>query len=154
VSSSSKRDLVIVACAVSAGVHAALAPAHFQESFAEGAGFVAATVLLAAMVAALAFFPASRLVSIAVAFVFAGLLVSYVFAATTGIPLLHPDVEPVDGLAVDTTSVELFGLALAVDLGRRRVSGRVPLPAIALTVMVAVFSALVALALSTGHHHA
>jgi len=154
VSSSSKRDLLIVACAVSAGVHAALAPAHFQESFVEGAGFVAATAVLAVVVGALAFFPASRLVVIAAAFVFAGLLVSYSFAAATGIPLLHPDVEPVDGLAVDTKLVELFGLALAVDLGRRRGDGRLPLPAIALTVMVAVFSALVALALSTGHHHA
>ena len=152
--SSSKRDLLIGACAVSAGVHAALAPAHFQESFAEGAGFVAATALLAATVAALAFFPASRLVPIAAALVFAGLLVSYAFAATTGIPLLHPDIEAVDGLAVDTKIVELFGLGLAVDLGRRRVAGRVPLPAVALTVMVAVFSALVALAVSTGHHHA
>lgn len=89
-SSSSKRDLLIVACAVSAGVHAALAPAHFQESFVEGAGFVAATAVLAVVVGALAFFPASRLVVIAAAFVFAGLLVSYAFAAATGIPLLHP----------------------------------------------------------------
>jgi hypothetical protein len=60
----------------------------------------------------------------------------------------------VDGLAVDTKVVELLGLVLAADLRRRRVAGRVPLPAVALTLMVAVFSALVALALSSGHHHA
>jgi hypothetical protein len=154
VSSSSRRDLLIVACAVSAGVHAALAPEHFHESFPEGAGFVVATALLAALVGALAFFPASRPVSVVAALVFAGLLVSYAFAATVGIPLLHPEAEPVDGLAVDTKAVELLGLVLALDLGRRRVAERVPLPAVVLTVMVAVFSALIALALSGGHHHA
>lgn len=153
-SSSSKRDLLIVACAVSAGVHAALAPAHFHEAFAEGAGFVGATVVLAIVAGALAFFPANAVVPLAAALVFAGLLVSYAFATTTGIPVLHPAPEPVDGLAVDTKAVELFGLVLAADFGRRRVAGRVPLPAVALTVMVAVFSALVALALSSGHHHA
>ena len=153
-SSSTKRDLLIVACAVSAGVHAALAPAHFHESFVEGAGFVAATVALVSVVAALVVRPASRAVPISAAVVFAGLLVSYAAAATTGIPLVHPDTEPVDALAVDTKIVELLGLWLAVDLSRRRSGGRVRLPAVALTVMIAVFSALVAYALSGGHHHA
>ena len=112
-SATTRRDLLIVACAVSAGVHAALAPGHFHESFAEGAGFVAATVLLVAIVAALALRPASRKVAVVAAIVFGGLLVSYVLAATTGIPLLHPDGEPVDGIAIDTKLVELAGLALA-----------------------------------------
>jgi hypothetical protein len=149
-----RRDLLIVASAVSAGIHAALAPAHFHESLAEGAGFVAATVLLVGIVAALALRRATRGVAVVAALVFAGLLVSYVLAATTGIPLLHPDVEPVDGLAVDTKIVELAGLALAADLSRRRVTERVLLPALGLTVMIAVFSALAALMLAGGHHHA
>jgi hypothetical protein len=154
VSTSTRRDLLIVASAVSAGVHAALAPEHFHESVAEGSGFVAATVVLAAAVIALAFRRASRAVLMGTALVFAALLMSYVLAATIGIPVLHPEPEPVDGLALDTKIVELLGLALAVDLTRRRGAGRIPLPAVALTVMIAVFSALVALALSGGHHHA
>jgi len=44
-----ERDTVIVACAVSAGIHGALVPAHFHESVGAGLGFVAATVLLAAL---------------------------------------------------------------------------------------------------------
>ena len=34
-----ERDTVIVACAVSAGIHAALTPEHFDEGFGAGAGF-------------------------------------------------------------------------------------------------------------------
>ena len=44
-----ERDVVIVACAISAGVHAALAPEHFAEATGAGVGFVVATVLLAAL---------------------------------------------------------------------------------------------------------
>jgi hypothetical protein len=37
------RDVVILACAISAGIHGALAPKHFAEGVGAGAGFVAAT---------------------------------------------------------------------------------------------------------------
>ena len=145
-STSARRDLLVVACAVSAGVHAALAPAHFRESFAEGAGFVAAAALLAAVVGGLAVRPRSRAVTLAAALVFGGLLVSYLLATTAG-------VEAVDSLGIDTKLVELLGLALAVDLSRRRVTDRVMMPALVLTGMIAVFSALAALMLAGGHHH-
>jgi hypothetical protein len=153
-SSVAKRDLLIVACAVSAGVHAALAPAHFRQSFAEGAGFVAATAVLVLLVAGLAFRPATRAVPVAAAVVLVGLILSYALAATTGLPLLHPEAESVDALAADTKLVELAGLALAVDLGRRRATERLAAHAVALTVMIALFSALATLMLAGGHHHA
>ena len=44
-----ERDVVIVACAVSAGIHGALVPEHLDESMGAGLGFVVATVLLAAL---------------------------------------------------------------------------------------------------------
>ena len=34
-------------------------------------------------------------------------------AVTTGIPVLHPDVDPVEGLAVATKAVEAVGLVIA-----------------------------------------
>ena len=46
----------------------------------------------------------------------AGLLVAYAFAVTTGVPVLHPDTEPADGLGLATKAVELFGLLSAVRL--------------------------------------
>ena len=79
------RDALVVACAVSAGVHAALTPEHLREEPAAGA-------------------------------VLAGLLVLYAVAVTTGVPLLHPDVEPADGLGLVTKAVELVGLLAVVRL--------------------------------------
>jgi hypothetical protein len=42
--------------------------------------------------------------------------VSYGFAITTGVPVLHPDVEPVDGLALFTKAVEIAGLLASLSL--------------------------------------
>jgi hypothetical protein len=111
-----RRDLVIVACALSAGIHGALAPDHFAETTAAGLGFVAASVLLAALAVAVTLRPASPLPSAGAAAVLAGLLVSYVLAVTTGLPLLHPDPESIDGLGLATKAIELVGLLAAAGL--------------------------------------
>jgi hypothetical protein len=110
-----ERDVVITACAISAGIHAALTPDHLTEGAGAGAGFAVATVLLAAVAAEL-----TRTVSMAAlagaTALFAGLLVSYGFAVTTGLPLLHPHPEAVDGLALFTKAVEVLGLLAAASL--------------------------------------
>ncbi len=41
-----RTDLVILACASSAGIHAALVRDHFEEGTGAGLGFVAVTVVL------------------------------------------------------------------------------------------------------------
>ena len=110
-----ERDAVIIACAISAGIHAGLAPAHFAEGTAAGLGFAGATVLLAALAAALTWRP-STLALVSAVFVLAGLIGSYGLAVTSGLPLLHPAPEPIDGLAVFTKAVEAAGLAAAARL--------------------------------------
>jgi hypothetical protein len=115
-----RRDVVILACAVSAGIHGALAPVHFAEGAGAGLGFVASTVLLAALAVLLTARPASSLPLAGAAIVFAGLLGSYALATTIGLPLLHPQPEPVDGLALATKAFEVVGLATAVNLLWRR----------------------------------
>jgi hypothetical protein len=107
-----RTDAVIIACAISAGVHAALAPDHFRETIAASAGFVVAAVVLGALAVVLTRRP-TELAFAATAAVFAGLIVSYVLAVTTGIPVLHPDVDTVERLALATKAVEALGLALA-----------------------------------------
>lgn len=105
-------DVLILVCAVSAGIHGALVPEHFEEGTGAGLGFVAATALLAVLAVALTRAPTQPTL-LATAAVLAGLIASYALVITTGIPVLHPDVETVDGLALFTKAIEGLGLALA-----------------------------------------
>ena len=111
-----KGDVVILACAISAGIHGALVPTHFSEGAGAGVGFVAATIALAGLVVWLTLRPTSSRVLTAAAAVFLGLLASYAFAVTGGLPLLHPEPEPVDGLALATKAIEAVGLLAASTL--------------------------------------
>ena len=113
-----RRDVVILACAVSAGIHGALTPAHFAEG--TGVGFLVSTVLLASLAVVLTVRPASSLSLAGAVIVFAGLLGSYALATTTGLPLLHPQPEPFDGLALATKAFEAVGLVAATNLLWRR----------------------------------
>ncbi len=111
-------DLVILSCAVSAGIHAALVPQHFDEGIGPGTGFVLSAVVLAALAIGLTRRP-TPLALAASAAVFAGLLAAYALVVTTGLPVLHPETETVDGLALFTKVVEAMGLVGAlIALGR------------------------------------
>jgi hypothetical protein len=109
-----RGDVVILACAVSAGIHGALVPGHFDEGTGAGLGFAAATLVLAALVVWLTRQPESAGALAAAAAVFAGLIAAYALATTTGLPVLHPDPEPVDGLALATKAIEAVGLLAAL----------------------------------------
>ncbi len=111
-----RADVVIIACAISAGIHGALVPGHFAEGAGAGLGFAAATVSLAVVVLSLTRRPGSRAALGAAAALLAGLLASYALAVTTGLPVLHPAPEPVDGLALATKAIEAVGLLVATSL--------------------------------------
>jgi hypothetical protein len=114
-----RGDLVVLTCAISAGIHGALAPAHFEQGVGAGLGFAAATVALATLVLALTLRPGGTLAPAGATAVLGGLLASYALATTTGLPLLHPEPEPVDGLALATKAIELVGLLSAASLLHR-----------------------------------
>ena len=111
-----ESDVLIVACGMSAGIHAALVPDHFAEGTGPGLGFAVAAVVLTGFVVGLTYRPASDVGVAAAGLVLAGLIVSYALATTTGLPLLHPDVEPVDALALATKAIEAGGLLAAAHL--------------------------------------
>jgi hypothetical protein len=146
-------DIVVLCCAISAGVHAALVPAHFEEGAGPGLGFIAAAAAPALCALVLTRSP-SRTALLATAAVLGGLIVSYLLVIAHGLPVLHPEQEPVEPLAVWTKAIEGAGLVVAAGCVAR-VARPVPLP---LTLLVAAFSALVALAVSGGmdmtHDHA
>jgi hypothetical protein len=123
-----RGDIVILACAISAGIHGALVPGHFDEGIGAGLSFVAATVALAGLVVWLTWWPANPSALAAAAVTFAGLLASYALAITTGLPVLHPDPEPVDGLALATKAIEAAGLLAATSLLFRHVAVTIPQP--------------------------
>jgi hypothetical protein len=120
-----RTDLVILTCAISAGIHGALVRDHFQEGTGAGLGFVAATILLAVLAVVLTRKPGQAAL-LAAAAVFAGLIASYALVLTTGFPVLHPEPEAVDALALFTKAIEAVGLVLAASLLRR--------PSLAITV--------------------
>jgi hypothetical protein len=104
-----ERDVAIVTCAISSGIHAALTPAHYAESAGAGLGFLIAALGLAGLAVALTQRAGPRELSLT-ALTFAGLIGSYALAATSGLPVLHPDPESVDGLALATKAIEATGL--------------------------------------------
>ena len=115
-----RRDVVILACAISAGIHAALAPSHFSEGAGAGLGFAAATVVLALMTVVLTRYPLAELPLALAVLTLGGLIGSYAFAVATGLPLLHQEPEPVVGLALVTKAIEAAGLGAATTLLWRR----------------------------------
>ena len=110
-----ERDVVILACAISAGIHAALIPSHLEEGRAAAAGFAVSAALLGALAMAVTR-SARPLLFAGAGIVFGGLIASYALAVTSGVPVLHPHPEPIEGLAVFTKAVELLGLLAAADL--------------------------------------
>jgi hypothetical protein len=102
------RLLVIAACGASAGIHAGLAPHHWEESRAFGVLFVLAAIALAAVATAIAGWPEALFPLFAAAGLFASLIAAFVAAD-----------EPVDALAVITKAIEAAGLVLALVLVRR-----------------------------------
>lgn len=120
-----QRNAVVLACAVSAGIHGALVKEHFEEGAGAGLGFALATAALAVLAVVVPRRPSERAFAWTAA-VFAGLIAAYGLAVTTGVPLLHPEREPVDGLALFTKGVEAVGLLAAVALARRRLALALP----------------------------
>jgi hypothetical protein len=127
-SNSRTADLVVAACAISAGAHAALVPSHFDHEPQLGVAFVVAVLLLATVGGALVHTPSSARAAQSAALLFAGLIASYAAATTVGIPLLSVEPEAVDGVALATKFVEslglLFALKLSQPLGGRRSPAR------------------------------
>ena len=108
------RTLLLVAGAVSAGVHAGLAPEHLHEWPPLGAAFVAAATAGALLVAALVLRPESLWPPRILATLLGGLIVAYALTRLAALPPLDPDREPLDLLGVCTCVVEAAGLVAVV----------------------------------------
>lgn len=114
-------DFCAVACAASAGVHAALVVPHLHESVALAAAFAFAAAALAVAAIGQAIL-ASASADAAVAVLLLGVAVAYGLSRTTGLPVLAVPPEPFDALGVATSCVELAAAGVALRLLVRRSS--------------------------------
>jgi hypothetical protein len=110
--------LLVLAGAVSAGVHAGLAPEHLEEWPPLGAAFVAAAAAAVLAVVALVLRPASLWPPLALGALLGGLVVAYALTRLTALPPLDPEREALDLVGVCTCAVEALGVAAAMRLGR------------------------------------
>jgi hypothetical protein len=108
--------LLVLAGAVSAGVHAGLAPEHLHEWPPLGASFIVAAAAAALAVAALVLRPASPWPPRALGALLGGLVVAYALTRLAALPPLDPDRESLDLLGVCTVAVEALGVAAALRL--------------------------------------
>ena len=115
--------LLVLAGAVSAGVHAGLAPEHLHEWAPLGAAFVASAAATALAVAALVLRPASPWPRRALGVLLGGLVVAYALTRIAALPPLDPEREALDLVGVCTSAVEAFGVGAALRLSHAITSG-------------------------------
>jgi hypothetical protein len=113
------RNMLIAACAASAGLHAGLVPEHLGEEPRLGIAFVLATLLLLALTVALTTGIQPRLSSTVAAATLAALIVSYVLSRTAGLPWLVEDTEPFNVVGLLTQGIQGAGLLAALSLCHR-----------------------------------
>ena len=110
-------DVVILACAVSAGIHG---PRRGSLPGRNGSRDRLCRCNGSCRCRSHADAQAAQFAFVAAAAILIGLIASYGLAISTGVPVLHPDVEAVDGLALFTKAVEVIGAVAAASLVRRR----------------------------------
>ena len=111
---STTRPLVTaVACAVSAGVHAALVVPHLHESPLLASAFAGSVVALLAAALLLAGSPADVRTRRGAGLLLLLMCCAYVATRTTGLPVLAPEPEALDPVGVATQAVQLTGAAFA-----------------------------------------
>jgi hypothetical protein len=107
------RNVVLIACAASAGVHAGLVPSHLAESPSLGLAFAGAVGLLLALTVSLARAGEPRRRAAPAAAFLAVLIVAYALSRTVGLAPLEEHVETVDAIGVLTQGVQVAGLIAA-----------------------------------------
>ena len=114
---------LLAACAFSAGTHIALAPEHLGESALLGLSFLVAAVLLVALGLGAFTRPRSLRLPLLIALLSAALIAAYIASRSVGLPILHPESEPVDVVGVTTKAAELVALTLSLHLYRKNAVG-------------------------------
>jgi hypothetical protein len=107
------RRAIVLVCAASAGVHAALVPDHLREGGPRlGGAFVLSAVLTAVAAVALRRphrAAVTRATYLATGLMLLGTAAAYVLSRTSGLPFLIPDPEELDPIGAVITAAEVLG---------------------------------------------
>ena len=107
------RHAVVLVCAASAGVHAALVPDHLREGGPRLGGAFVLSAVLTALAAVVLRRPlqarAAGAAFLAAALVLLGTAAAYVLSRTSGLPFLIPDPEGLDPIGAVTSAAEVLG---------------------------------------------
>jgi hypothetical protein len=107
------RHAIVVVCAASAGVHAALVPDHLREGGPRLGGAFVLSAVLAALAAVALRRPQQAAVAkatyLATGLMLLGTAVAYVLSRTSGLPFLIPDPEELDPIGAVITAAEVLG---------------------------------------------
>jgi peptidoglycan/LPS O-acetylase OafA/YrhL len=108
------RNVVLVACAASAGVHAGLVPSHLVENLWLGIAFAGSVGLLLALIVSLGRTGDPRRRAAPAAAVLAALIAAYSLSRTVGLAPLEEHLEAVDAIGLLTQGVQVAGLIAAL----------------------------------------
>ncbi len=111
-------SFLVVAGAISAGVHAGLVPRHLHEWVPLGISFILAATAIGAAVAAVALRPSSVWTLRALAALLFAVVAAFVLTRLTALPPLDPAREPLDLLGGCITALELAALAVAIHVSK------------------------------------
>ncbi|HEX7107478.1 MAG TPA: hypothetical protein VF218_16035 [Acidothermaceae bacterium] len=104
---------VVLVCAASAGVHAALVPDHLREGGPRLGGAFVVSAVATAVAAVVLRKPRRAVVAkaalAATALVLLGVAAAYVLSRTTGVPFLITDPEALDPVGAVTSAAEVLG---------------------------------------------
>jgi len=107
------RHAIVVVCAASAGVHAALVPDHLREGGPRLGGAFVLSAVLAALAAVALRRPQQAAVAkatyLATGLMLLGTAAAYVLSRTSGLPFLIPDPEELDPIGAVITAAEVLG---------------------------------------------
>jgi len=115
------RHVIVLVCAASAGVHAALVPDHLREGGPRLGGAFVLSAVLAALAAVALRRPqqapqqtpqqlrAAKAAYLATGLMLLGTAAAYVLSRTSGLPFLIPDPEELDPIGAVTSAAEVLG---------------------------------------------
>ena len=122
ITTSRRANLLAVAVAFSAGIHAALVPEHMKEMPQLGELFVAAAAIGGFLAIALVLCPDDRRISFVAGLFCLGQIAAWALFVSVPVPGFPGTPEPIGAIALVSKAIEAAAVALAFSLSATRIA--------------------------------